>query len=209
MVKLTTLSICLCVCIMGCASELKVSSPDIQRVSLPNTFGTKTMLIRGFGQEGGDCIKSEIKTYFEGSGGFSILELPAGINDVELDQYVRRNNIDYIMSGEVNQYKADFNGGDRNITVEYFTAFIITAPIAGIYAATTEWEGYAVVSVKMSVIDARTEETVWSSDDNEGITERGKSFVSKDTIRKALLPVACKNIVTKMLTNFLTSLNPS
>jgi len=165
--------------------------------------GVKKVLIKGLENNGGECIKKQIKDYIEELKHFIVISPSDFLNKKQLGKFIEENKIDLVLSVNIEQYSAGSNVKDRNLTVGYFTAFIITAPIAAVYAAATEWEGYAVASAEMVVFDTSIDKIIWSKKDSVGIHEKGKSFVSDAEIQKTLLPMACKNLVTKMLNGFL------
>jgi len=189
----------------GCASAVPISTPLLSREYPEGLVGEKKVLLTGFQTQAGKCFREEIEVYLRESKGFAVLTSPEPLDDRQLEKVIEGQKVNFVLSGDVDRYEAGSNAKDRNLTVGYFTAFIITAPIAFFYAASTDWKGYALASAKMSVVDTKTDETIWSLKDSTSINEQGNELVSDDKIKKALLPIACKNLVTKMLNNFMRS----
>jgi hypothetical protein len=208
LMRLNMVLILLMLC--GCAtevfeSEFKVSTP-LTSINYPEGLkGVQNVLIIGFIEEGGQCVRNEIKSYLENSKNFKIFDSKGLSNDRNLEEFIGKNNINLIISGEINKLRADSNVQDRNTAIDYFSAFIITAPIAGAVAANSEWEAYAIASAKMSVLDTSTDEKVWEKVTSVGINEEGDNIVKEDTVKEVLLPLVCKNLARKMMNDFLNS----
>ena len=198
------------VMLCGCAtavfeSEFKVSTP-LTAINYPESLkGVQNVLTIGFIEEGGQCVRNEIKSYLENSKNFKVFDSKRLSNDKEFEGFIEKKNINLIISGKINKFRADSNVQDRNTTIDYFSAFIITAPIAGAIAATSEWEAYAIASAKMSVLDTSTDEKVWEKVTSVGINEEGDNIVKEDTVKEVLLPLVCKNLARKMMNDFLSS----
>lgn len=189
----------------GCASTVSISTPLLTREYPEGLDGERKVLLVGFQSQTGKCFREEIEVYLRESKGFAVLTSPEPLEDRQLEKFIEGHKVNFVLSGDVDRHEAGSNAKDRNFTVGYFTAFIITAPIAYGYAAATDWKGYALASAKMSVVDTRTDDTIWSLKDSISINEQGNELVADDKIKEALLPIACKNLVTKMLNNFMRS----
>lgn len=178
-----------------------VSTPPITRVYPRDLSGRTRVLIAGFRSVESNCFQEEIEAYLAESKTFVPVRPPEGLNDRQLERFIEEQNVKLVLSGDVDKYQA---GGDttRNSTIGLLTAAVLTAPIALIYATATEWNGYAVASAKLTVVDTHTDETIWSLKDSVALNEYGKTLASEDSIKEALLPIACKNLVTKMLNDF-------
>jgi hypothetical protein len=178
-----------------------VSTPPITRVYPRDLSGRTRVLIAGFRSVESNCFQEEIEAYLAESKTFVPMRPPEGSNDRQRETFIEEHKVKLVLSGEVDKYKA---GGDttRNSMIGLLTGLILTAPIALVYASATEWNGYAIASAKMTVVDTQTDETIWSLKDSVALNEYGKTLVSEDSITEVLLPVACKNLVTKMLNDF-------
>lgn len=186
----------------GCAAKISVSTPLIARVDTGALTSETKILLTGFHQPANQCFRDQITAYFSASRAFVLVSPPPGLNDRQLEDYMVTQKVNLVLSGQVDKYEAGSNAKTRNLATGYFAAFVVTAPVALGYAVGTEWKGHAIAAARMAMVDSYTDEKIWSLQDSVLINEQGKELASDATITEALLPVACKNLVTKMLNDF-------
>ncbi len=188
----------------GCSTNFQPMTKLTDR-KYPSRFtNVKKVLIKGFKNRGGECFKRTVKEYLEQSKGFRVV-----INDSENEDKSLsvKGNVDYIITGEINKYVAGSNAGDRNIAIAYFTAFIVTSPIA-LGFANTNWEGYAIESANMKIVDANTSKIIWEKKHTIMIEEKDKSVIPQEQIHRIMLKIACNNIATEMMNDFMHDYSP-
>lgn len=168
--------------LVGCSS-LTVSTPIVPRTYPEGLVGEEKILISGFKKEGGKCFEEEAEKYLKGSNKFTVFRSPDPLDDKPHDEFIKRRGINLILSGEIEKYTAD------------------------IRVAEGFWEGYliayAIASANMKVINTRTNEIIWSKKDSVFVEGEAKGRASKEKAKDILLPVACKNLTSKMLNDFL------
>lgn len=197
--------LCVAVLIVGCAtSGTEILTPPVMKAYADGFRGGNKVFIIPLGGDGGPCFTEEAKAYLQGAQ-FDVVTLPGPVEARQLEELVLKSGADLVLSGSVERFDAGSDSPTRNASVGYLTAFIITAPIAGIYAATTSWKAYAVAAAKMTIVDARSDETVWTKRDNVGISAEGKSLSSEDHLKEMLLPRVCKDLTTKLLNDFIAA----
>ena len=183
----------------GCSTNFQPMTELTDRKYPSGFTNVKTVLIKGFKNQGGECFKQTVKEYLEESKGFQIINNPL-VNE-EIDSSVQES-VDYIITGEIDKFVAGSNAGDRNIAIAYFTAFIITSPIALCFA-NTNWEGYAIASANLKIVDARTSKSIWEKRHTIMSEEKDKSVIPQEQIHGVMLKIACNNIATEMMNDFM------
>jgi len=194
--------LCLAFC-GGCAtSGNEILTPPVARSGTPLGV-TKKILVTPFTGEGGECFAEQARAYLQGVG-FDVLFDPTAMDARQLEEFAARSEIDVILSGSVERLQTGSDSSSRNFTVGALSAGLLTAPIAGVYAASTRWKGFAAAAAKMTVSDARSDETVWARYDSVGLSAEGSGLSSDADIRRVLLPRVCKDLATKLLNDFLS-----
>ncbi len=164
------------IAIGGCTSSI-VSTPLVQRTYPNGLVGEKKILITGFEKEGGKCLKAEMYDYMKGTNKFDLINPTEQMSEREFEEFVEREKIDLVISGEMEMYTIGSSIGPTSNNI------------------------YAIASCRMKVIDTSTDQTIWSKKDNTFVEEE----VKRGNIKERLLATACKNLATKMLNDFLNS----
>lgn len=174
---------CLFITFAGCATPIEVSTPLIQRAYPDGLTHGKKVLIVGFEKEGGECLKKEMEAYLNNSKKFVVIASPSQVlNDRQREEFIEKQSVKLLISGEIERYSADLRGADT--------------ALGGMNLIV-----YGIASAKVSVTDTDSDKVIWSKKDTafvEGIGSRGN-------VKEILLPVACKNLAAKMLNDFLKS----
>lgn len=188
--------------LVGCGT-VNVPKSATPRKVFNEIHSKERIIIIGFQENDGECLREEIKEYLKHSNGFTVVDYPKNLDDRAHEEFLVNNGIGLVLSGNLEGYTANSNGDDRKASIIYFTAFIITAPIAlGIYLS-TNWEAYGLTSGSMQVTDTSTD-LVFSDQKkiNARVQTTGKSLASEEEIKEALFPSACKALATNLINNF-------
>lgn len=157
-----------------------VSTPLMTRVYPEGLGGETKVLITGFRNPGGDCVREEVAAYLSGSKTFVPIVPPEGLNDRQLEKFIEERNVKLVLSGDVDKHWVDSTS---------------------IGPAVHQLRLVVVTSAKITVVDARTDETIWSLKDSIALNEYGRGIVPDSQVEKGVA-IACKNLVTKMLNDF-------
>src|SRR5262249_16920256 len=141
--------------VTGCATSGDdiVNPPLLRRISsLP--ANSKKILVMKFEGKRAECFTNEAQDYLR-TARFEIVGAPDMASPRELEGIVERNDVDLVLTGRVEKLQAKSDTATRNAWVGYNTAFVVMAPFAGAYAATTPWLGFAAAEARMTITDAR------------------------------------------------------
>jgi hypothetical protein len=173
--------LCFLILLGGCVPEIKIMTASIPISYHEKIQSVKRVLVTGFEKKGGKCLRDEISAYLKESNRFIVINLPGPMDERELDEYVEKEKIDLVISGEI----------------ELYNLGISVSPFGG----KDYYPYYATVSGKVNILDTNTDEIIWSKKDNtfvEAKAGRGKP-------EEILLPFGCKNLATRMLNDFMKS----
>lgn len=160
------------------------------------------VLIKRFKNDKDGCFTKAIKDYIENSDQFALIDTPKKLDEREFERFVKNQGINLILTGNVRNHFANYDGSDRKMTIIFFSALILTSPIAlGLYLG-SEWHVEAISSVKITFYDPITSLPVWEKTSSLAVKEKGKSLASEKKIKEAVLPVSCKNSITTILNSF-------
>jgi hypothetical protein len=183
----------------GCSTDFQPKTKLTDRKYPSGFTNVKKVSIEGFKNQGGECFKQTVREYLAQSNWFQVTYNSSADEDIGSSV---QESVDYIITGEINKFVAGSNAGDRNIAIGYFTAFIITAPIA-VGLANTNWEGYAIASASMKIVDASTSKSIWEKQHTIMIKEKDKSVIPQEEIHAVMLKIVCNNIATEMMNGFM------
>jgi hypothetical protein len=110
------------------------------------------------------------------------------------------------VSGKIHRIAVYSNVFDKQVLVGWYTAFIITAPLAAVSYFGTGWRADAVATGEITALDGRTGQVIWRGAETFVAGEEAKSLPSEEAIAKAMADLACRNLATKLLNRFLESL---
>jgi hypothetical protein len=144
--------------------------------------------------EGAACLREHVQSYLAGSGKFAVA--PAG----------RTDDPDLVVSGKIHRIAVYSNVFDKQVLVGWYTAFIITAPLAAASYFGAGWRADAVATGEITVFDGHAGRVVWKGAETIVVAEEGKSLPSEEAITQAMADLACRNLATKLMNRFLESL---
>ena len=186
--SLTTLFLCLA----ACTSTVELKAPLAAPVYPEGLAAGGRVRIGEF--EGAACLQEHVQSYLAGSGKFAVE--PGG----------RTDDPDLVVSGKIHRIAVYSNVFDKQVLVGWYTAFIITAPLAAASYFGAGWRADAVATGEITVLDGRAGQVVWKGAETLVVGEEGRSLPSEEAITKAMADLACRNLATKLMNRFLESL---
>ncbi len=165
----------------GCASSIALTDPPVAKQTPPSLSHSRAR-IGTFG--GAACFGEEVKRYLSSPGG---LVLAADENPSDL-----------IISGVAKRVEVHSNLGDKQAAMAYFTAFVITAPIAAAMYGAKDWQADAVAEGELVASDAKGN-VVWKKDLTVSITENQRSMPSDEVLKTALSEAVCQKLAATLL----------
>lgn len=176
----------------ACASTVELKAPLVAPVYPEALAAGRWVRIDEF--EGAGCFRQHVRNYLAESGKFSVAP-GSGTEDP-----------DFIVSGKIHRIAVYSNVFDKQVLVGWYTAFIITAPLAAVSYFGTGWRADAVATGEITALDGRTGQVIWRGAETFVAGEEAKSLPSEEAIAKAMADLACRNLATKLLNRFLESL---
>jgi len=185
----------LLLCLAACASTVELKAPLVSPVYPEKLAAGRSVRIGEF--EGAACFQEHVQSYLAGSGKFAVA--PGG----------RTDDPDLVVSGKIHRIAVYSNVFDKQVLVGWYTAFIITAPLAAASYFGAGWRADAVATGEIAVLDGRAGKVIWKGAETYVVGEEGRSLPSEEAIAKAMADLACRNLATKILNRFLESLTKS
>lgn len=176
----------------ACASSIEVKAPFVPRIYPEELKAGLRIRIGQF--EGANCLPQHVQNYLVESGKFTVV---SGVTDTDTDLGV---------SGKLHRIAVYSNVFDKQVLVGWYTAFIITAPLAAVSYFGTGWRADAVATGEITATDGRTGQTIWTGAETIVVGEEARSLPSEDAVAKAMADLACRNLATKLLNRLLDSL---
>ena len=90
------------------------------------------------------------------------------------------------------------NRGDKEVSLLYFTAFIITAPIAAAMYGAKDWHADAVADGEVVAADAAGT-VIWRKSVTVSIAESQRTMPSDEALRAAMTSAVCQKLAATLL----------
>ncbi|MDH3445357.1 MAG: hypothetical protein OEN50_15635, partial [Deltaproteobacteria bacterium] len=130
------------------------------------------------------CFGEEVKRYLSSPGGLALAP-EAGPSNL-------------ILSGGTTRIEVHSNLGDKQVAIAYFTAFVITAPIAaGMYGA-KDWQADAVADGELVASDT-TGNVIWKKSLTVSVTENQRTMPSQEAVKTAMSDAVCQKLAATLL----------
>jgi hypothetical protein len=154
--------------------------PQAKRV--PPGFAALGTRPASFG--GSPCLRDEVVRYLEAPGG---LVLAAD-----------RSAPDLVVSGHVTRLEVHSNRGDKEVSLLYFTAFVITAPIAAIMYGVKEWRADAAADGELVAVDPAGS-VVWRKAITVSVAETQTTMPSAEALKTAMTQAVCQRLAVTLM----------
>jgi hypothetical protein len=166
----------------GCASSVTLATPP-QAKQVPAGLATPLRAQpASFG--GAPCMREAVVRYLEAPGG---LVLAAD-----------RSAADLVLSGNVTRVEVHSNRGDKEVSLFYFSAFIITAPIAAVMYGVKEWRADAAADGDLVAADANGS-IVWRKAVTVSVSETQTTMPTDEALRTAMTQAVCQKLAATLL----------
>lgn len=163
----------------GCASSITLSEPPVAKLT---TSGEALVALGPF--EGDGCFQKTVAGY---------LAQPAGLRLAPEGQMA-----DVTLSGQLRRIEVHSNLGDKAVALSYFTAFIVTAPIAAVMYGAKDWHADAVAEGQLTA-STHAGTTAWTKELIVSVSETQRTMPSDDAVKTAMGAAVCEKLATKLL----------
>ena len=133
---------------------------------------------------GAPCFREEVTRYLSSPGGLQ-LGTEGGPSDLTL-------------TGAATRIEVHSNRGDKEVAMLYFTAFVITAPIAAAMYGAKDWHADAAADGELVASDA-TNTAVWRKSVTVSISESQRTMPSHDALKTAMTNAVCQKLAATLL----------
>lgn len=165
----------------GCASSVTLTTPPHAK-RVPPGFAALRTQPASFG--GSPCLRDEVVRYLEAPGGL-VLAADGSVPDL-------------VVSGDVTRLEVHSNRGDKEVSLLYFTAFVITAPIAAIMYGVKEWRADAAADGELVAADPAGS-VVWRKAITVSVAETQTTMPSAEALRTAMTQAVCQRLAVTLM----------
>jgi len=166
----------------GCASSITLSEPPVAKLT---TSDRVRVALGRF--EGDECFAKNVAGYLAQPGG---LRLPGD-----------GQTADVTASGQLRRIEVHSNLGDKAVSLAYFTAFIITAPIAAVMYGAKDWHADAAAEGQLTVSNSAGA-TAWTKELTVSVSETQRTMPSDEAVKTAMRGAACEKLAATLLNAF-------
>jgi hypothetical protein len=166
----------------GCASSVTVTTPP-QAKSVPPGLA-RPLRAQPASFSGSSCLRDEVVRYLEAPGGLVLAP--------------DRTTADVMLSGNATRVEVHSNRGDKEVSVLYFTAFVITAPIAAVMYGTKEWRADAAADGELVASDP-TGAVLWRRAVTVSLSETQTTMPSAEALKTAMTAAVCQKLAATLL----------
>lgn len=105
---------------------------------------------------------------------------------------------DLTLSGDLRRIEVHSNRGDKELLVTYYTAFVVTAPLAALVYGLKDWHADAAAEGSLAATD-RSGAGVWSRDLTVSISEHQRTLPDDDVLKSTMSRAVCEKLATTLL----------
>lgn len=166
----------------GCSSTVALTVPPISKQQGAET--SRLPRARLGDLTGPSCFREEVTRY---------LSSPSG-----LQLAVEPRPSDVTLSGAATRIEVHSNRGDKEVAMLYFTAFVITAPIAAAMYGAKDWHADAAADGELIATDAANT-VIWRKSITVSIAESQRTMPSHDALKAAMTSAVCQKLAATLL----------
>jgi hypothetical protein len=175
----------------GCASSVTLTTAPVAK-RVPRDLRTVRAQPQDF--NGAPCLREEVVRYLDTPDGI-VLARPQETYDLQL-------------TGGLSRLEVHSNRGDKEVALLYFTAFVVTAPIAAIMYGAKDWQADAAADGELVARD-RTGAMVWNKAVTVSVSENQRSMPSAEALKTAMTQAACQKLAATLLNGLAEHLGSS
>jgi hypothetical protein len=163
----------------GCASSVTLSTAPIAKHA--PVLSPRARLAEF---TGAPCFREESARYLSSPGGLQ-LAAESGANELTL-------------TGRTTRIEVHSNRGDKEAAVLYFSAFVITAPIAAAMYGAKDWHADAAADGELTASDP-TGAMVWRKSVTVSVAENQRTMPSREALEAAMTAAVCQKLAATLL----------
>ena len=166
----------------ACSSSVTIATEPVTK----RAFGPDPRVIsaRLGALSGRACLRDELIRY---------LSMPGGI------QLARpHEGADLTIEGSVSRIEVHSNRGDKEAAIAYFTAFVITAPIAAAMYGLKDWRADAAADGALSARNPAGE-VIWTKRLTVSIAETQRTLPTRDALNAAMEAAVCQKLAISLV----------
>jgi hypothetical protein len=166
----------------ACSSSVTLTSKPVTKL----TFAAQhTRISAQLGTlQGSVCLREELIRY---------LSMPGGI---QLAGSGERSEL--TLDGGVSRIEVHSNRGDKEVSIAYFAAFLVTAPIAAAMYGMKDWHADAAADGELSALD-RDGTAIWNKTLTVSIMERQRTLPSRQALNSTMEAAVCQKLAISLV----------
>ena len=169
----------------ACASSVTLTVPPVDKL---RPAGWREAVRVALGPIAGEpCFAEALKGYLAQPGGLQLAD--------------KREAAYASLTGRVDRIEVHSNRGDKEVSLLYFSAFIITAPIAAAMYGAKDWHADAAAEGSLSAADP-SGRVIWQKTLTVSVSETQRSMPSADALNAAMTAAACQKLAATLLNAF-------
>jgi hypothetical protein len=166
----------------ACASSVTLSTVPVAKQTPVLPAGSPRARLAEF--TGAPCFREEVQRYLSSPGGLQLASQP-GPDELTL-------------AGRTTRIEVHSNRGDKEAAMLYFSAFVITAPIAAAMYGAKDWHADAAADGDLTASDP-TGVTIWSRGVTVSVAESQRSMPSREALEVAMTAAVCQKLAATLL----------
>src|SRR5262249_22811163 len=105
---------------------------------------------------------------------------------------------DLILSGAATRIEVHSNRGDKEVLMLYYTAFVVTAPLAAIVYGAKDWHADATADGDLTASDA-TNRWICKKRITVSIAESERTMPTDEALKTAMTSAVCRKLAATLL----------
>lgn len=166
----------------GCASSVTLTTAPVAKQTPRLPAGSPHVRLGEF--TGPPCLREEAQRFLSLPGGLQ-LSTPPGPNELTL-------------TGRTTRIEVHSNRGDKAAAVLYFSAFVITAPIAAAMYGAKDWHADAAADGELTALDPAGAK-VWSRSVTVSVAESQRTMPTQEAVEAAMTAAVCQKLAATLL----------
>jgi hypothetical protein len=168
--------------VSACASTVELATPPLAK-RVPAGWATP---LRAQLREvaGAPCFREEVVRYLGAPGGLQL----AATDD----------RSDLVLTGALTRLEVHSNRGDKQAALLYFSAFVITAPIAAVMYGAKDWHADAAADGELAAADP-SGTVLWRKTLTVSVSESQRTMPSAEALETAMTRAVCQKLAATLL----------